>query len=264
MVIILRTCLRFFLAELRKKLGEAAVSLAESIKYGSAGTIEYLVDDKTADFFFLEMNTRLQVEHGITELCYNVDLVELMLQQADAELAGRGGIASDSLKKLQPSEPQGAAIECRVYAENPVRDYVPSPGTLQIVQWKEMVGSRIDTWVRTGTIVSSHYDPLLAKVMYHSQSRSQTIKGIYNVLSGSRICGPPTNLDFLSSILENRDFNDGITMTKFLTTFKYAPAAIDVIAGGAYTQVQDYGRPTMGRGFPVGKHTIALQDTQRG
>ena len=252
-----------FCAELRKKLADAAVNLAESIKYGSAGTIEYLVDDKTANFFFLEMNTRLQVEHGITELCYNVDLVKLMLQQADAELAGKGGISGDSLKKLQTSEPQGAAIECRVYAENPARDYAPSPGTLQIVQWKEMTGSRIDTWVRTGTIVSSHYDPLLAKVMYHSQTRSEAIKGIYNVLSGSRICGPPTNLDFLVSILENREFNDGTTMTKFLTTFKYAPAAIDVIAGGAYTQVQDYGRPTMGRGFPVGKHTIALQNAQR-
>ena len=240
--------------ELREKLGKAAIDLANSIKYGSAGTIEYLVDDKTADFFFLEMNTRLQVEHGITELCYDVDLVEIMIQQADAELAGKGGIPAADLKKLQPSEPKGAAIECRVYAENPARDYAPSPGTLQIVSWNEIKGARIDTWVRTGTIVSSHYDPLLAKVMYHSPKRTETIKGMYKMLSGSRICGPPTNLDFLATILENRDFNDGVTMTKFLTNFKYAPAAIDVIAGGAYTQVQDYGRPTMGRGFPVGMY----------
>lgn len=198
------------------------------------------------------MNTRLQVEHGITELCYGVDLVQLMLRQADAELAGRGGISAETLKEMQPSGPKGAAIECRVYAENPARDYAPSPGTLQIVEWKEVEGSRIDTWVHTGTIVSSHYDPLLAKVMYHSSSRESTIEGMYQVLSQSRICGPPTNMDFLSAILRDQQFMSGTTMTKFLSTFKYAPAAIDVVAGGAYTQVQDYpGRPTMGRGFPV-------------
>jgi len=237
---------------MRAKLGDAAVSLTKSIKYGSAGTIEYLVDDKTGDFFFLEMNTRLQVEHGITELCYDVDLVQLMLKQADAELAGRGGIDAETLKMMQPTGPKGAAIECRVYAENPARDYAPSPGTLQMVQWKEIEGSRIDTWVYTGTIVSSHYDPLLAKLMYHSLSREDTIKSMHQMLVESRICGPPTNIDFLATILEDAQFVSGVTMTNFLTTFKYAPAAIDVIAGGAYTQVQDYpGRPTMGRGFPV-------------
>lgn len=143
--------------DLREKLGAAAVRLAESIDYGSAGTIEYLVDDESGDFFFLEMNTRLQVEHGITELCYDVDLVELMLRQADAELSGKKGLAKDELKKLQPTAPKGAAIEARVYAENPARNYAPSPGTLQSVQWKDLKGCRIDTWVKTGTIVSSHY-----------------------------------------------------------------------------------------------------------
>jgi len=227
------------------------VRLAESIQYGSAGTIEYLVDDKTADFFFLEMNTRLQVEHGITELCYDVDLVQLMLRQADAELAGKGGLDTEELKSFQPAGPKGAAIEARVYAENPARDYAPSPGTLQIVDWKAKSGSRIDTWVRTGTIISSHYDPLLAKVMFHSPMRETTIEGMIEILSHSRICGPPTNLDFLAAILEDTQFIAGTTMTKFLTNFKYSPAAIDVIAAGAYTQVQDYpGRPTMGRGFP--------------
>ena len=237
--------------DLRDRLCSAAVRLTESVKYGSAGTIEYLVDDKTGDFFFLEMNTRLQVEHGITELCYGVDLVQLMLEQADAELAGRGGISAEHLKSIQPSKPKGAAIECRVYAENPARDYAPSPGTLQIVHWEETEGSRIDTWVRTGTIVSSHYDPLLAKVMVHSPTRESSIKKMHDLLTQSRICGPPTNLDFLGSIVEDPQFIAGDTLTKFLTNFKYSPAAIDVITGGAYTQVQDYpGRPTMGRGFP--------------
>ena len=236
---------------LRKKVCEAAVRLAESINYGSAGTIEYLVDDKTADFFFLEMNTRLQVEHGITELCYDVDLVQLMLEQADAELAGKFGIYATKLDSLQPTEPKGAAIEARVYAENPAREYAPSPGTLQIVEWKELDGSRLDTWVHTGTIVSSNYDPLLAKMMFHSSNRDGAIKGMHELLTQSRICGPPTNLDFLATILADERFVAGSTMTKFLNDFKYAPAAIDVISGGAYTTVQDYpGRPTMGRGFP--------------
>ena len=225
--------------------------LAESIKYGSAGTIEYLVDDKTGDFFFLEMNTRLQVEHGITELCYDIDLVQLMLEQADVELGGRGGLDAEKLKSLQPVGPKGAAIEARVYAENPARDYAPSPGTLQIVHWKLESGCRIDTWVRTGTIVSSNYDPLLAKLMFHSPTRGMTMEGITELLTKSRICGPPTNLDFLAAIVKDSQFAAGTTLTKFLGDFEYSPAAIDVITGGAYTQVQDYpGRPTMGRGFP--------------
>lgn len=146
--------------ELREKLGAAAVRLAESIKYGSAGTIEYLVDDESGDFFFLEMNTRLQVEHGITELCYDIDLVELMLRQADRELCGKGGLPEAELEELAGRQPNGSAIEVRVYAENPARNYAPSPGTLQMVEWKEVPGSRIDTWVHTGTKVTANYGKL--------------------------------------------------------------------------------------------------------
>ena len=195
------------------------------------------------------MNTRLQVEHGITELCYDVDLVQLMLRQADAGIAGKGGLAVKELELLQRKEPHGAAIEARVYAENPARDYAPAPGTLQIVRWAGRPGVRIDTWVHTGTIVSSNYDPLLAKVMVHRPTRDDAIEAMHDTLIYSRICGPPTNLDFLAAIVDDLQFARGITMTKFLTEFKYSPAAIDVISGGAYTQVQDYpGRPTMGRG----------------
>lgn len=149
--------------ELRKKLGDAAVQLSESIKYASAGTIEYLVDDNTGEFFFLEMNTRLQVEHGITELCYGIDLVELMLKQADAQLAGRGGIDGPALKQMQPEKPSGSAIEARVYAENPVRDFAPSPGLLQKVEWKDVPGSRVDTWVFSGSRITPNYGKLSCK-----------------------------------------------------------------------------------------------------
>lgn len=225
-------------AGLREKLCKAAVSLACSQKYASAGTIECLVDDKTAEFFFLEMNTRLQVEHGITELCYDVDLVEMMLKQADAQLQGKGGISTDELHSLQPKSPLGHAIEARVYAENPVRDYAPSPGLLQQVSWEPLEGSRIDTWVFTGSTISPNYDPLIAKVMNHAKSRDASIKGMELLLSRSKICGPPTNLDFLDAIMRDETFRSGKTITSFLKTFKFAPAAIDVISPGAYTLVQ--------------------------
>ena len=235
---------------LREKLGSAAVRLAESIKYGSAGTIEYLVDDKTADFFFLEMNTRLQVEHGITEMCYDIDLVELMLEQADAELRGEGGLDPDFLAQLQPEGPKGAAIEARIYAENPAKDYAPSPGLLQEVSWKEVPGSRLDTWIHRGTRVTANYDPLLAKAMVHAPDRDAAVDYLWELLTGSKILGPPTNMEFLANVLEDQRFHDGKTITKFLSTFNYHPAAIDVIQGGAYTLIEDWpGRPTIGRGF---------------
>ncbi|KAF1948745.1 biotin-dependent car [Byssothecium circinans] len=237
--------------ELRKKLGDAAVRLAESIKYGSAGTIEYLVDDKSGDFFFLEMNTRLQVEHGITELCYAVDLVELMLRQADAELVGKGGLDGDGLKAIQPTRPSGAAVEARIYAENPLKDYAPSPGLLQKVEWKDVTGGRVDTWVFTGSRVTPNYDPLIAKTMVHSQSRDEAIIGLTTLLTDSSICGPPTNLEFLAEILQDPLFKAGKTMTSFLEDFKYIPHVIDVISGGAYTLIQDLpGRPSVGKGIP--------------
>lgn len=236
--------------QLREEMCSAAVRLAESINYASAGTIEFLVDDEKANFFFLEMNTRLQVEHGITELCYNVDLVELMLKQADAELAGKGGLDAEQLARMQPSSPNGVAIEARIYAESPAKDYSPSPGLLQEVSWKEVEGSRIDTWVHRGVRVSPNYDPLLAKAMVHAASREAAIQNLTKLLTGSQISGPPTNMDFLATILEDQTFKNGRTMTKFLSNFEYRPAAIDVIAGGAYTLVEDWpGRPTVGRGF---------------
>lgn len=235
---------------LREEMCSAAVRLAESIKYGSAGTIEFLVDDESAKFFFLEMNTRLQVEHGITELCYGVDLVELMLKQADAELAGQGGLSADYLTSLQPTSPNGAAIEARIYAENPAKDYSPSPGLLQEVYWKEVPGSRIDTWIHRGIRVSPNYDPLLAKAMVHATTRDEAVERLRDLLRGSQVSGPPTNIDFLAEVLDDQTFQSGRTMTNFLSTFKYQPAAIDVIAGGAYTLVEDWpGRPALGRGF---------------
>lgn len=145
--------------DLREKLTRSAVRFAEHLNYASAGTVEFLVDDDTGEFFFLEMNTRLQVEHGITELCYGVDLVELMFLQADAQLSGRGGILASELQELQDKclQPIGHAIELRICAENPARDFVPSPGILVEVDWHRLPGTRIDTWVRPGITISPNY-----------------------------------------------------------------------------------------------------------
>ncbi|THX18514.1 hypothetical protein D6D17_02142 [Aureobasidium pullulans] len=222
---------------LRAKLGDAALQLAKAVKYKSAGTVEFLVDDSTGDFFFLEMNTRLQVEHGITEMCYNVDLVDLMFQQASAEYFIQGGIAD--LQKLQPEGPTGAAIELRLYAENPARNFAPAPGLLQDLIWSDK-DVRVDTWIRKGTVISSYYDPLLAKLMAHSATREETIEKLINFSLDSVVAGPPTNIDFLRGILESQPFQDGDTTTNFLPhKFIYEPCAIDVLSGGPLTHIQD-------------------------
>lgn len=161
---------------LREDLCKAAVRLAESISYASAGTIEYLVDDETGAFFFLEMNTRLQVEHGITELCYGLDLVELMLKQADAQLSGKPGLEAAFLASIPTDAPSGSAIEARVYAENPVKDFAPCPGTLQSVEWKELPGSRIDTWIYRGIKVSANYGMLVVySILGQVTNEAQTL-----------------------------------------------------------------------------------------
>ncbi|KAJ9131341.1 Acetyl-CoA/propionyl-CoA carboxylase [Pleurostoma richardsiae] len=241
--------------ELREKLCSAAVALARSVKYASAGTLEFLVDDKTGDFFFLEMNTRLQVEHGVTEMVYDIDIVELMLRQTDQQLAGNGGLEGIEIEKLGKmcETPRGHAIEARIYAENPAKDYAPSPGLLQAVKFHDLAGTRIDTWIRAGITVSPNYDPLLAKLLRHSSTRRQAVDELTEILSQSAICGPATNLDLLLAILRSECFLAGDTITQFLSTFDFRPTAIDVLSGGAYTLIQDYpGRPTIGRGFGHG------------
>lgn len=238
--------------DLRQQLTECAIRLGSSVNYRSAGTVEYLVDDNNGEFYFLEMNTRLQVEHGISELCYNVDLVELMYRQADSQLSGTGGISSEYLKHLQErlQVPQGHAIEVRLCAENPARNFTPSTGILQQVSWSKIKGTRIDTWIRAGNVIGPEYDSLLAKIMQWSPSRQEAIAGLQCVVSKTVICGPTLNLDFLLSIMHDARFQSGETTTDLLTKFTYVPSAIDVVSGGALTLVQQYpGRPAAGHGF---------------
>lgn len=198
------------------------------------------------------MNTRLQVEHGITEMCYNVDLVQLMLWQADWEMSGAEGIPSEYLLSLQKDEPNGAAIEGRVYAEIPHRDFAPSPGLLQAVEWPQGEGVRVDTWVKTGQQVSPHYDPLIAKVMVHSQDREMAMQKMLDVLGTCVLQGPATNLQYLQAIIASVGFQRGETLTNYTSqSFAYAPCGFDVIKPGSFTTVQDFpGRVNLGHGIP--------------
>jgi urea carboxylase len=180
-------------AATRAKLLEASVSLGKAVHYRSAGTIEYIYDAKRDAFYFLEVNTRLQVEHPITEACTGVDLVEWMIQTAAGE-------APDLNIEIKP---QGAAIEVRLYAEDPVRDFQPSPGILTDASFPENAhGSlvRVDTWVATGTEVSPYYDPMIAKIIVSGTDRADAIKNMITALNATRVCGIASNLDYLRQI----------------------------------------------------------------
>lgn len=229
---------------LRERLFQVSELLTTSIEYRSAGTIEYLVDDSTGEFFFLEMNTRLQVEHGITELRFGVDLVELMLKQAVQPL---------DLSRFKSLEPSGASIEARIYAENPHKNHMPSPGQLQLVEFGNDSGIRVDTWVQTGTTVSLAYDPLLAKVMVHDSDRSAAVAKLAGTLRKTKLQGIITNTDYLRCILESEWFNKGKTTTNALDSFDYTPRALEVVSPGASTTVQDFpSRVGIGFGIPEG------------
>lgn len=239
---------------MREKMVEAAINYASQLKYKSVGTVEFLVDDETADFFFLEMNTRLQVEHGITEFCYEVDLVHLMLRQADNERAGRLGIPSTDLKSLERPTPHGSAIECRVYAEVPLRNFAPAPGVLQHVRWAEGSGIRVDSWVSSGQVITPLYDPLIAKIMVHSSSgRAAAQKKMLASLVNTALQGTQTNMEYLAKIVSSELFINGHTLTNSLSAFKFESCSLQVLDPGVLTTLQDYpGRINVGHGIPPG------------
>ncbi|MFI0452626.1 acetyl/propionyl/methylcrotonyl-CoA carboxylase subunit alpha [Actinomadura sp. 6N118] len=183
--------------ELRERMLAAAVRAGEAVGYRGAGTVECLVDPATQDFFFLEMNTRLQVEHPITELVTGLDLVELQFR-----------IAAGERLTIGPVRPDGHAIEFRVYAEDPQR-FLPNPGEIKI--WEEPVGHgiRIDAGYAEGTMVTPFYDPLLAKLCVHGTDRADALRRARAALDAFRIEGLETNLPFLIELLDRREFVDG-------------------------------------------------------
>lgn len=214
---------------LRQALLDAAVRLGKAVNYQSAGTVEYIFDASTGEFYFLEVNTRLQVEHGVTEEVTGIDLVEWMVRQAAGDLPS---LDSFDLK------PHGASIQVRVYAENPVRDFQPSCGTLTGAEFPPM--ARIETWVERGVEVSPFYDPMLAKIIVHAADRAQAIIQLQTALDLTRFHGIETNLDYLKQILHDTAFRGGWYTTGFLNGFHYAAHTIDVLVPGVQTTIQDY------------------------
>jgi geranyl-CoA carboxylase alpha subunit len=191
-------------ADLRQKMGQAAVNAAKACDYVGAGTVEFLVDaDK--NFYFLEMNTRLQVEHPVTEMVTGLDLVELQLRVANGE----------PLPITQAQvELKGHAIEVRVYAEDPRDNFVPQSG--QILSWKPSAKARIDSGIREGQIISPYYDPMLAKVITWSETREQAITKLANTLADTELLGVNNNIRFLADVISRKAFIDGDATTGFL------------------------------------------------
>lgn len=217
-----------FPAATRKRMIEAAESLALVMKYKCAGTVEFIYDEKRDAFYFLEVNARLQVEHPITEMVTGLDLVEWMLL-----------IAADTPPDFsQKIVCTGASMEARLYAENPVKDFMPSPGQLTDVKFPSF--ARIDTWVEKGTVISAEYDPTLAKIIVHGTDRNDALKKLRRALNETAISGCVTNIDYLRSIANSKMFETAKVATKVLDLFDYSPTAFEVVVPGAYTTVQDY------------------------
>lgn len=192
--------------ELRAKLCDAAVRFARAVGYENAGTIEFLLDGR--HFYFLEMNARLQVEHPVTEMVYGVDLVGLQLDIA----------AGMPLPFVQNDlQPRGWAVEARVYAEDPLHDFVPSAGTIGTWEIPLAPGIRIDAGVRRGTEISPYYDALLAKVIAHSFEREAAIARLWTILHDARIDGIATNLALLCAVLDDEAFRRGDLTTHFIS-----------------------------------------------
>ena len=220
--------------KVRDALQHSAKQLLQSVNYRGAGTVEYVYDQRANHFYFLEVNTRLQVEHGVTEQIYNVDLVNWMVQLAAGTLADLADLESTV-------EAQGHAIQARIYAENPARDFQPSSGVLNCVAWPKADGKqlRIDHWVESGTHVSTYFDPMLAKVICYQPQRQQAIDALINALNESVLEGIETNCDYVAKVLATSELQQGKMFTRFLNDFKYQPNTFDVLAAGTMTTIQD-------------------------
>lgn len=217
-------------AAVQNALEDAALRLATTVHYRSAGTVEFIYDNDTGAFYFLEVNTRLQVEHGVTELVTGIDLVEWMIRLA----AGSFTPTTDN-----PRIPRcGHAIQARIYAENPAKDFQPSSGLLTRVRFPENV--RCDHWIADGTEVSPHYDPLLAKIQIHSDSRPEAVRALQSALGATRIDGIATNLDWLRSVARSETFQSGRMVTRSLAHHTFQPQTCEILRGGTLTTVQDY------------------------
>jgi len=217
----------------REALRATAVRLMAQVDYRSAGTVEYIYDSDTEEFYFLEVNTRLQVEHGVTEEVFGVDIVEWMVRLAAGELPPLTALRSTLAAR-------GHAVQARLYAEDPGREFRPCTGLLTEVSLPAAPGLRVDAWIEAGVSVPAYYDPMLAKLIVHAETRPQALDGLKKALARTRIAGIETNRDYLAAILEQPAFCEGHPNTRLLESLSHAPATIEVIDGGTMTTVQDH------------------------
>ncbi len=211
--------------EARGRLESAALKLGRAVNYRSAGTVEFVVDAATQDVFFLEVNTRLQVEHGVTEAVTGIDLVEWMVRQAASSL------------ELRPVTAHGAAIEVRLYAEDPAKKHQPCTGVITEITFGS--GVRVDGWVEAGTEITPYYDPLVAKIVAYGASRGEALETLARALAGTRVAGVETNLAYLRQVIATDAFRRGDVTTRLLAEVQYRSTPIDVVSGGTQTTVQD-------------------------
>jgi acetyl-CoA carboxylase biotin carboxylase subunit len=192
--------------ELRKRMGDASIKLCESVGYTNAGTIEYLVDDD-GHFYFMEMNTRIQVEHPITEEVYGCDLVKQQIQVAAGEHLG---------KHVLEARPRGHAMECRINAEDPEKNFMPCPGNIELYYAPGGRGVRIDSHAYAGYPIPPNYDSMIAKVIATASSRSACISRMSRALSEYMITGIKTTIPFQQAIMQNSSFREGKYHTGFV------------------------------------------------
>jgi acetyl-CoA carboxylase biotin carboxylase subunit len=195
--------------ELRKRMGETAVQVAKIAGYRNAGTVEFLLD-KDKNFYFLEVNTRIQVEHPVTECTTGVDLVAQQLHMAAGE---------PLTLKQEDIRPRGHAMECRIYAEDPMHGFLPSSGPLLLVQEPVSPGIRVDSGIRTGMTISVHYDPILSKLICWGENREAVCRRMIQALDNYVILGVETIIPFLKDIIKHPEFQKGNTTTGFIPNF---------------------------------------------
>lgn len=192
--------------KIRNEMGEHAVAAAKAVNYHGAGTIEFIVDDNL-NYYFLEMNTRLQVEHPITERVVGVDLVKEQIRISEGETLK---LKQDELEQL------GHAIECRIYAEDPDKNFMPSPGVIKHITEPLGLGVRHDGYVYEGYEIPIHYDPMISKLIVWARTREEAISRMKRALYAYKITGVKTSIPFLARIMENEDFKKGNYNTHFI------------------------------------------------
>lgn len=214
----------------REALARAAIKIAECVDYQSAGTVEFVYDAVRSEFYFLEVNTRLQVEHGVTEAVTGIDLVEWMVRLAAGERI--------DLDILEREPAKGWSMQARIYAENPAASFQPASGRLTEVSFPST--ARVETWVTRGTTVPADYDPMLAKVIVHAPTRPEAIAALQKALAATRLQGLTTNLHYLQKLLGETRFWHAEHTTRWLDQYRYTGRGLSVLEGGTQTTIQDY------------------------